>query len=224
MLEKYVGMTPYNYCAGNPVRLSDPTGTELTEAAEKWAKKLEDMANEELSKKENKDMSKALDELKELRKSDQIYDVRTFKQKNGSGKTEYQGNVTYDIENDMFVIYIKEESNSSVGSFAHELKHAYQFETLRLSFRKEYDSKDGSVKVLPGMLYDITDEYEADYRGHTFGAFEDGGFCRDCYKKLEREEKHWNEKDINQIELFNAKYPQKDKYRNEIYRHKKTDK
>ena len=26
MLEKYVGMSPYNYCAGNPVKLSDPMG------------------------------------------------------------------------------------------------------------------------------------------------------------------------------------------------------
>ncbi|MBP5481979.1 MAG: RHS repeat-associated core domain-containing protein, partial [Paludibacteraceae bacterium] len=26
MFEKYVGMTPYNYCAGNPVKLADPTG------------------------------------------------------------------------------------------------------------------------------------------------------------------------------------------------------
>ena len=29
MLEKYVGMTPYNYCAGNPVRLVDPDGTTI---------------------------------------------------------------------------------------------------------------------------------------------------------------------------------------------------
>ncbi|MBR2262206.1 MAG: RHS repeat-associated core domain-containing protein [Paludibacteraceae bacterium] len=29
LFEKYVGMTPYGYCAGNPVRLVDPNGLEL---------------------------------------------------------------------------------------------------------------------------------------------------------------------------------------------------
>ncbi|MBO4807211.1 MAG: RHS repeat-associated core domain-containing protein [Paludibacteraceae bacterium] len=29
MFEKYVGMTPYNYCAGNPVKLVDPDGEEF---------------------------------------------------------------------------------------------------------------------------------------------------------------------------------------------------
>ena len=34
MLEKYVGMSPYNYCAGNPVKLVDPSGRELLEVDE----------------------------------------------------------------------------------------------------------------------------------------------------------------------------------------------
>jgi RHS repeat-associated protein len=29
LFEKYVGMSPYNYCAGNPVKLVDPDGREL---------------------------------------------------------------------------------------------------------------------------------------------------------------------------------------------------
>ena len=37
LFEKYVGMTPYNYCAGNPVGLVDPDGTTLTTAAKDMA-------------------------------------------------------------------------------------------------------------------------------------------------------------------------------------------
>ena len=29
LFEKYVGMSPYNYCAGNPVMMVDPDGREL---------------------------------------------------------------------------------------------------------------------------------------------------------------------------------------------------
>ena len=29
MWEKYAGMSPYNYCAGNPVKMVDPDGNEL---------------------------------------------------------------------------------------------------------------------------------------------------------------------------------------------------
>ena len=29
LFEKYAGMSPYNYCAGNPVKLVDPTGREV---------------------------------------------------------------------------------------------------------------------------------------------------------------------------------------------------
>ena len=44
---------------------------------------------------------------------------------------------------------------------AHELKHAYQFETGDLSF----SASDGSA----GLLYDLTDEFEAHQRGEALG-------------------------------------------------------
>lgn len=34
LFEKYVGMNPYGYCAGNPVKFLDPDGREFTEEAE----------------------------------------------------------------------------------------------------------------------------------------------------------------------------------------------
>ena len=35
MSDKYPSMSPYNYCANNPVKLIDPNGMEIDEAATK---------------------------------------------------------------------------------------------------------------------------------------------------------------------------------------------
>lgn len=59
------------------------------------------------------------------------------------------------------------DSGSDLGAFAHEFKHAYQFEKGRLSFLKDENS---IITKTPGYLYDLTDEYEAHQRGSLFGA------------------------------------------------------
>jgi len=69
------------------------------------------------------------------------------------------GTITYDTATDAVVI--STGRGFSMGTFAHELKHAFQFQVAQLSFMGNGRS--------PGLLYDRSDEYEAHERGGFFG-------------------------------------------------------
>lgn len=56
---------------------------------------------------------------------------------------------------------INKNSSLFLGTLAHELKHAYQFEMGKISFNS---------KGVAGIAYDYTDEIEAHTRGGLFGA------------------------------------------------------
>lgn len=45
LYERYPDMSPYVYCAGNPVKFIDPNGREFDEANEKIAKEIESNIN-----------------------------------------------------------------------------------------------------------------------------------------------------------------------------------
>lgn len=72
-----------------------------------------------------------------------------------------KGETNYDIENDRVSIIIAYDGD--IGDIAHELKHAYQFETGDLPF----DSRTGGCAT--AVLYDITDEKAAYRRGAAYG-------------------------------------------------------
>jgi hypothetical protein len=101
-------------------------------------------------------------EVVTLAASSQMYDVRSDNSMNIEGAIpgtgEYRSGAAFNFTNGNFEIAL---GDGSLGSFAHELKHAYQFETGVFSsgFRK-----DG----VP--FYDKSDEWEAYSRGSLFGA------------------------------------------------------
>ena len=92
LFEKYAGMSPYNYCAGNPVKLVDPDGRENTKAFDSWADDMVAYADEKLkdpylSEDMKQEYENAKSELKALRdsKNPVTFDVVYF-ESNGNDK------------------------------------------------------------------------------------------------------------------------------------------
>jgi len=191
---------------GNPVRFVDPDGKKFTESGEEWATNLEEEVDAQLAKvksgsKKEKELTATKEEIQKLRESEQVYDVRTYEKEARSGETDLRGFVSYDQDKDQFVINLntKRDANtegSDLGAFAHELKHAYQFEMGQLSFKKT----GGGITETPGFLYDINDENEAHNRGWIFGA---GNRYpeRTAYSGLKNAKNFLNENFYNQSQM-----------------------
>lgn len=106
-------------------------------------------------------------ELFQLQKSDQIYDVSISREycDNRDPRNEYsttfdRDGASYNSVNGIFEIKLHA---NDLGSIAHELKHAHQFENGQISY------PDASIGKSTTTLYDLTDEEEAFQRGALFG-------------------------------------------------------
>ena len=178
MSDKYPSMSPYTYCANNPIILVDPDGRKFDDVVDKafvkWIHscydskiKIYEAIVNNTSDKDTKEkyqnrlnqMQTAKCELEELENSTQNYRFNFDYQGNG-GKT------TYDVNTKTVIISINGPGVDGVT--VHELTHAYQFETKKLSF-----SSNGRKG---GILYDLTDEFEAYDRGT---AYEDGTYSKE---------------------------------------------
>lgn len=128
------------------MRFVDPNGCEFTENAWEWVNRLNNT---------NSKLEEVRGEIGVLAASSQKYDIER-----GSTSNGYQGITTYNADNDAVKMIV----DGTMGTLAHELKHAYQFETGELSYviyKKQ---------MRPGTLYDYQDEVEAHARGGLFGA------------------------------------------------------
>jgi hypothetical protein len=104
----------------------------------------------------NSELDATNTELNILAESDQVYDVEYDTSKNT--EDEILSEAKFDFASGNFVIKL---GDRSLGMLAHELKHAYQFETGALS-TSSYPN--GSP------FYDQSDEWEAYQRGTLFGS------------------------------------------------------
>lgn len=189
LAENDLGISPYTYCGGDPVNRIDPTGMKFTSGAEDIISVLTEKANLYIQECENDiehlktdtDKSKidelsnkiseyksVLSEIDVLRNSDQLYDiiadnstiVTSASPYGGIEKTEKPYSALFIKGNDnVFEMHIS-PGNNSLGWIAHELKHAYQFETGDFSTTSK---KNGTP------FYDKQDEIEAYQRGSLFG-------------------------------------------------------
>ena len=110
----------------------------------------------------NASLEEVRTEITALHESTQVYNIYSDYSMNISGDLLGNGGMTvsgvmYNEQTDMFDIMLGDES---LGMLAHELKHAYQFETGEFSSGR---LKNGEP------FYDLTDEYEAYERGYMFG-------------------------------------------------------
>ena len=159
MADKYPGLSPYAYCAWNPVKLVDPDGEEIVFSGNS-KEKLEHCINR------IKINSPSL--YNRLQNSKNIYRVQFSNKDDDSG-----GAFGYDYESNVFNIFINENrilpergGYSDIEVLAHELKHAEQFEDNKLGFRVELGTNNVSTLGL-----DYKDELEAAIFANKFADF-----------------------------------------------------
>ena len=166
MAEKYYSLSPYLWCAGNPITFTDPNGN-VVEDPNGYIERLQsyylencvsiqkylsnvstDYKTRSLLENCVKLYESKLSELNEMVASDQVYRIEY-----SSDVAEGCADTNYSPESGKIVTRINSSLQNSVGLVSHESEHWYQFETGELS----YDFFTGDA----GYLYDMTDEVKA---------------------------------------------------------------
>lgn len=185
LAEKYSSLSPYAYCNNNPVKYIDPNGMYFTDSMEEMINMIMGNVNSMYSsyeqreqrllgklggdisdRKRNRLMNRLsnvnsnmmeLDNMKFeiglMRESSQGYD---FLINNSRNTSEFEV-ASLEFKDGLVSIMLP---SKSMGLFAHELKHAYQFETGNLSIQKT---------ISDVSFYDKSDEVEAYNRGAMLG-------------------------------------------------------
>ena len=179
MSDKYPSLSPYVYCADNPMRLVDLEGCKWDSAAIIFVEKYKEEVNlrigyiNDLREKNNSterldlqfdEYNKILGELNDLGNDpNNIYRITKGVDlgKNVQGKVSYGGK-----KDDLNIIQIDLASKDSNIAFyldplAHDLKHAYQYFEGRLGF-----ALDENGKQTPSNTKEL--EKEAHVRGRLF--------------------------------------------------------
>ena len=199
--ESFYHISPYSYCAGDPVNLVDPDGKEFTEALEAQVSKLEMSIRKKIFKYQQKvekmkanspkyeryngyiaDLEQALDEYQVLRESTQLYDIvfdPPLKQriKTMYPSCDFYAITTYDVVKKVYNINVLIKKDLQL-TLIHELKHAYQFDIGASSFKNRGWEQ--------GEYADYNDEVEAFARQASFMHNDDYGIVPDIYNANER--------------------------------------
>jgi len=134
LFEKYPDMSPYVYCAGNPVKFIDPNGREFDEANEKIAKEIESNINAKILELQEQQDGQIVqetdisDRISELQKSKtDISDMRNkkgvkfhYKSANDESNPAGKGNPTIEgLDTESVIMYVEDNMESKL----HEGRH-----------------------------------------------------------------------------------------------------
>jgi len=171
MSDKYPSISPYAYCAWNPVRLIDPTGDTITCVGHEKEKLYSYLARFQHCFPK---------EYKKLQESTNHYVIQyTEGEDDGSG-----GNFTYNPKTNSFEVNIKSNRNNTSNGYtdmevlSHELKHAEQYEDGDIGFKVEFDrhNPNRAISITP-IAYDIYDEIEAAKQANRFASPSENAIC-----------------------------------------------
>ena len=164
-LEKYYPISPYAYCAGNPIRFIDPSGCIIEDEngiIRELSEYINSVINSIIAIKSPEEFEQKRDLLHELfaisnrlsvlEKSDVTYSFNITAHIQGLDGSI--GETSYDPMNDKVLITASDHPNKSLllGVVAHEATHGFQYEKGRLSITTDYSAP---------TLYDWEDEIEA---------------------------------------------------------------
>ena len=147
MADKYPNISPYAYCAWNPVKLVDPDGREFDPATEeKYIKPYENEVRARMKDIDNRrgtrrwkdkydaqyqEYQNILTEIDDLREDQyNVYSIHTDEKLDCDGKLVYNG----ERDDGKRLIQIKLKKRAGMSFVSHELKHAYQYYEGRLEF------------------------------------------------------------------------------------------
>lgn len=159
MSDKYPSMSPYMYCAGNPIMYKDPTGMIIDPAGEDESAAYKQYRDKVFSDPKYSHIQK---ELTRLEEAEEVFKIRMGD--NVSNETA-GGNFTYNNETGEFDINIQSWGDfSQEEKLAHELKHADQYLDGKIAFMVD---KSGNVST---MFNSRENEEEAYYRQIEIGS------------------------------------------------------
>ena len=166
LCEDFQHLSPYLYCAGNPIKYIDPSGMVFTDVAQQYANKLITEAvlkivgaitNKDVDWNVGCQASSTINEVIALKNSSQVYDV-VEDVSLGANYATTRAN----YRNKRIEIALGDK-DVSIDLIAHEFKHLYQFETSDYSIGPKLSSEPCN------FFYDQYDEIEAYGRGAIFG-------------------------------------------------------
>ena len=162
MADKYPSLSPYAYCAWNPVRLVDPDGEEIAFAGNEEKEAYYQYRKIVFSNKRYDHIQK---EIINLESAKEIFRIRL----NGNVSNEKGGgNFVYNKETNEFDINIIDNGSFSIiEKLSHELKHADQYLNRKLTLI--VSTSGYSSFYCNSDSYSINDELEAYEQQGMFG-------------------------------------------------------